>query len=398
MKQYTRANCPNQLKWFLAGFIILALTGGSCPTNNDSSNNGGTDDDETAAASGSASVADTDAFVITTDFFTGSFSVIHLADRSVQQSLGSINSDAVAAFFDGSIYVVNRFGQDNIQLINSSSFATTGQFSTGNGSNPQDIALVSANEAYVSRLNETSLLRMNPATGDTLGTIDFAAHADTDGKPEMTALHLQDGKLYVALQRLDQNAFFSPTDHSEIVVINTTDNTIEKTLVTEALNPGTDFVFHEDLGLLIGETGFFGTNDGGIEAIDVTTGQSQGLIISEATLGGDIIAFDLLSKDKGYAVVAGGTVCDNTAGTCQTDATQLVSFNPTTGAKLATVFVGGAFTLVDVRFNSLGQAYLCDTTFTNPGVRVFDGTTDTQLTSSPIDTGLPPYKVVFFDK
>ncbi len=385
-----------EINMLLAGFIILALTGGSCPGSNGSNQENNA---QSAAASGSTATDDTDAFVVTTDFTTGSFAVVHLADQSVQSNVGSILADATATFFGDSLYVVNRLGQDNIQTIKASDLVTETQFSTGNGSNPQDIAMVSAAKAYVSRLNEVSLLVMNPGTGDTLGTIDLTSHADADGKPEATGLLLHNDKLYAALGRLDQDAFLFPTDHSEIVIIDTVTNTVEKTLITTVPNPYTDFVYHATMDrILISEVGFFGVNDGGIESINPTTGASEGLIVTEATMGGDIIAFDILSKTKGYAVVAGGTVCDNNAGTCQTNVTQLMSFNPTTGAKLATVFVGGPFTLVDVRFNSLGQAYLCDTTFTKPGIRIFDGTTDLPVNSDPIDTGLPPYKVVFFNR
>ena len=387
MKRYT--------KYGLGIFLFLALTGESCQDNKNS--NGSSNDNGTVVTSKSPPTTDTQAFVVTTDFVTGSFAVIDLASRAAQKNVGQINSDAVATAFGDKIYAVNRFGADNIQLINESDFKTTGQFSTGSGTNPQDIALASASKGYIARLNSTALMIMNPATGQDLGSIDLTSHADADGKPEMNALVLHNGKLYVALARLDQNNFFSPTDHSEIVIVDTATDTVAKTLTTAALNPGTDFVYNSALDrILIGETGFFGVNDGGIESINPTTGTSEGLIVTEASLGGDIIAFDILSKDKGYAVVAVGTDCDNSTGTCKTTVTQLVSFNPNTGAKLATVFVGGPFTLVDVRFDSQGEAYLCDTTFTKPGIRVFDGTTDQQLTTDPIDTGLPPYKTVFF--
>ena len=51
-------------------------------------------------------------------------------------------------------------GQDNIQIIDpAQNYATVHQFSTGNGSNPQDISFVSPTKAYVTRLGSPNLLR-----------------------------------------------------------------------------------------------------------------------------------------------------------------------------------------------------------------------------------------------
>ena len=67
------------------------------------------------------------------------------------------------ACYSGLIYVINRFGQDNIQVIDPGNhFATVKQFSTGNGSNPQDIAFLSATKAYVARYGSSDLLDREP--------------------------------------------------------------------------------------------------------------------------------------------------------------------------------------------------------------------------------------------
>src|SRR5207249_392044 len=54
------------------------------------------------------------AFVLTSDFTTGSLSVVDLDTRTVSKDVASVGSDAVARFYDGLLYVVNRFGADNI--------------------------------------------------------------------------------------------------------------------------------------------------------------------------------------------------------------------------------------------------------------------------------------------
>src|SRR5262249_28679681 len=134
------------------------------------------------------------AFVITTDFQTGAFgTVTHDGTRFVEGASPArqVNSDAVARTFGGRVYVVNRFNADNIQVLDPShEFATVSQCSTGNGSNPVDIAFISATKAYVTLYGRTQLLIVNPSapadcTGFELGMIDLSQFADADGIPEM---------------------------------------------------------------------------------------------------------------------------------------------------------------------------------------------------------------------
>src|SRR5262245_44863602 len=136
------------------------------------------------AAAAPARAAETRAFVLTTDFTTGSLSVANLDTRAVTKDVAPVHSDAVMRWFKGLLYVVNRFGQDNIQVIDpAQGYATVRQFSTGNGTNPQDICFVSPTKAYITRYEVTDLLIVNPSTGASLGVIPLGAFADADGVP-----------------------------------------------------------------------------------------------------------------------------------------------------------------------------------------------------------------------
>ena len=137
------------------------------------------------------------AFVVTTDFQTGSFATIGLdAPYPVTPSSPSrqINSDAVARTHGGMVYVIDRFGSDSIQALDpASDFATRWQCSTGAGSNPNDIAFVNAGKAYVALLARAQLLIVNPSpqadcSDFVRGSIDLSAFADSDGIPDMNAL------------------------------------------------------------------------------------------------------------------------------------------------------------------------------------------------------------------
>src|ERR1043166_8202454 len=168
------------------------------------------------------------AFVIATDFETGSFGTISLDTPRVVVPANRerrVHSDAVARTFGGLVYVVNRFFGDNIQVLDPSrDFATRFQCLTGERSNPHDIAFLNAAKAYVTLADKTTLLIVNPSASPNCadfirGAIDLQQFADADGLPEMDQMAIVGDRLYVALQRLDRNNFFIPAGPGSLVVI-----------------------------------------------------------------------------------------------------------------------------------------------------------------------------------
>jgi DNA-binding beta-propeller fold protein YncE len=224
----------------------------------------------------------------------GSYSVIDLATRSVTKDIrrGGVHSDALARSFDGRVYVVNRLNADNIQIIDPQQGYTTpanAQVSVGNGTNPQDIAFVNANKAYVSRLQKTSrLLILNTTTLATLGEVELSALIkpnDHDGSPEPAHMLMNNGLLYVALQHLDN---FVPVAPGEVVVIDPVTDSIVKVIQLPFANPLSPLHFSPTLKrILVSCVGNFAVIDGGIVAIDPTTNTvDPSVSITEATLGG----------------------------------------------------------------------------------------------------------------
>ena len=131
--------------------------------------------------------AQSDLLVVTSDFQTGSISFIAAdIDIPVEKNLLTIHGDAIARYRDGKVYIVSRLGQDNILILARSDLSQPViQFSVGNGSNPQDIAFAADDKAYVSRLNSTGLLIVDPTLGTTVGEIDLSSFADGDGLPDL---------------------------------------------------------------------------------------------------------------------------------------------------------------------------------------------------------------------
>jgi DNA-binding beta-propeller fold protein YncE len=334
------------------------------------------------------------AFVLTTDFRTGSYSVVDLATRSVTKDIrrGGVHSDALARFFGGRVYVVNRLNADNIQIIDPQQGYTTpanAQVSVGNGTNPQDIAFVNVTKAYVSRLGRTAprLLILNPTTLVTLGEVDLRSLLkpnDRDGTPEPAFMLVNNGLLYVVLQHLDELApLFPPLAPGEVAVIDPVTDSIVTVIQLPFTNPFSQLRFSPTLKrILVSCVGLFGVQDGGIVAIDPTTNTVDPAIrITEAALGGDITDFEIVSSTKAFAVVLDATFSST-----------LVTFNPSTGQPLTSV-LGPLNASMQLAINSRNELYVAvtDVATTTPGVRVFDTVTNRDLIPGPLNVGqLPP--------
>jgi hypothetical protein len=310
-------------------------------------------------------------------------------------NVAPVHSDADARSYGGLVYIVNHLYGDNIQVLDpQQGFATIRQFSVGPGTNPVDIAFVSAEQAYVSRNDSALLLEVDTTTGAVTDSIDLSPYADGDGLPEMAGLAVRGGHLFVALQRLDRDYYWTPVPPSYLVVVDTATNEIVDpdpevpglpAITLAATNPYRELHLDGDT-LYLAESGAWGAMDGGIEAIDTGSMTPQGLIATEAQLGGDLYDFTLPQDGRAYAVVT------SSAGGWEQFA---ISFDWSTGEKIADVWRPGGYDVMDIETHpGTGQLFLADRTYTDPGVRVFDTAGDVQLTTSPLTVGLPPYDLV----
>jgi hypothetical protein len=335
------------------------------------------------------------ALVSTTDFSTGSTSSfnVHKANTNDVELIGS---DAVLRQDGQLVYVVNRGVASNIQILDAcDDFNTLHQWSTGNGSGPHDIVVLPGDIAYITRYDMTSVLKMDLSNGATLGTISLATFADADGIPEMDQMFVYGDRLYVGLQRLDRNNFYTPVGASYLAVIDLTTDTLVD------MDPGTGGIqaiplartnpYSEVNERLAGPNslayfsavGFFGVLDGGVIECAIADPSQQSVIFGESAAGGDILDVEIISATKGYAIVATPSFV-----------TELIAFNPSTGLKIgSTIYSPGGYDLNDCEPSPMGLL-LADRKPTNPGIRCFEMVTDLQPPGGPIDVGLPPFDIL----
>ncbi len=330
------------------------------------------------------------ALVITTDYQSGAFSTIDPTDRSVTQNVQVTHSDSICRFDPntGFPYIVSRLGADSITVLDpENGWIVNNQYSVGPGANAQDIAVVSSERAYVPRFADSDLLIIHPTQGDELGRIDLSQYADEDGNPEAAMAYHVDGEVFVGLQRLD--ATWEPTGYSSMVVIDGADGTVVEEIQLTAQNPVGKLRYSNAVdSLVLIEAGVFGALDGGIEYLNTATHAVSGLIVTEETLGGDVSDAVIANETKGYAVI--GVYEGESA------KTKLVSFNPSTGEKLSELIISDGWELSYLEITSEDtELWVTDRSMNTPGIRIFEIADDKELTTSPIDVGLPPSMVCF---
>jgi hypothetical protein len=369
------------------------------------------------------------AFVVTTDFYTGSYSTIDINTLTPYNDLGKgiINSDVQSVrSFNDKIFIVNSYGRDSIQVLDPvNNFQTVSETSMGTYSNPHDIMLVSPDKAYVTRFGSNELWIINPETGVKYDkTIDLSEHSynyPANNIPYMDKMYYDSSTnyLFVSLQRL--NTSWSPVDYGSIIVIDTTTDLVKKEIKLQlddagteyAKNPATYFRFASkdiwqpatadgNAHLLIscvGLTGLSYSEDGGLVAIDLADLHCEkGYILKESEIHMEISDFEIKSNSEIYAVTSKYiTNSDSISRLARIDYKK----NPISVSVLKTNYSSndGYGPLWSLSLHSSGRLFLCDRDVFNPGVRVYDTSNgDLPLNNNnPVYVGFPPSNLIFVE-
>lgn len=350
---------------------------------------------------------DANALVVTNDtgFSVASYSVVNLPTRVVTRSglplsTGSGDGDVVARVHEGRVYLLHRC--DNVITVvdPTDSFNVQDQFPFADEAacSPDlvDLAFVSESKVYASYLvadAEESIGLLDLQTGERFGFVDLSGvvdPSDSDGRPEPDQMVIVGDQVFVALEQLDYPSVVRP---GKVVVIDTATDTIEAVIPLQGSNPfnemiydpGSDRIYLNIVGQWQDEDGKV-VLDGGIEVVNPNTLESEGFLMTEEALGGNITDFAIVSASKGYALVSDGEFN-----------TKVVPFSGgAVGAPLVEADSLEGF-LAFIELNSRGELYVGDRSVNHPGLWVIDTETDLLLTSSPLDVGLLPVDIVFVE-
>lgn len=158
------------------------------------------------------------------DYSSGAHAVISVdpvgGPRTVQHTLAPTISDITVAARGAYFYRMERYMGDNVTKFAFSAPETPiWQFSTLDSgesvsSNPYDLVFADDAKAYLLRFGRAKAWIVNPSATDEAGfktgELDLSAYADADGVPEMTAGVIVGNRLFLVLQRMDQNAGWVP--------------------------------------------------------------------------------------------------------------------------------------------------------------------------------------------
>ncbi|MCB9644701.1 MAG: hypothetical protein H6728_16630 [Myxococcales bacterium] len=345
---------------------------------------------------------------------SGVLSAIDLEKNQAFPKIAPISNDAVGRMWGDAVYIINRYTHDNIQVMDAKDLHLIAQYSVGTGANPQDLVVV-GQKAYISCLGLSSLLVVEPKTGKEIKKIDMSilaevgdkscqSEADCEGMrcleqrcaldnlPELGRMYLHEGRwLFVLVQRLDQQRGFLPVTHGMLAVIDTQTDTLVKSIPMQGKNPLYLTPSLNKKELLVAQVGEWMDTmgapalDGLLERFSLDGRESLGVAMTESELRGNMGSFMMYQDQRGFMIR-----------TETSFRTALVRFSldekKVDEPLVVSECTGGVscFSFVQVAKSPRGEMVLLDRYEKSPGLRVFRLDDGTELTSSPLDTGLPP--------
>lgn len=252
------------------------------------------------------------AVVFGSDYKTGELRWVINGKKLSEKSIAFIQDSKVIA--NGSdLYVLERMGADNITKLNPKELeekvekAVVWQIPLDDGANPTDVAF-SGENAWIALQNADSLVRISTKDGKiskSIKTTDFAYEGETS--PYVADIELNDGKLYVLMQRymLDPATWATTYPKGLLAIYDASTGDLKDTVQLLKKNPTAMTFF--DGSLYVASQGeynaAYGTDadeERGIEKVNLAEKKSE-LIVSGKTLGGGIYAF---AAEHGIAYAA----------------------------------------------------------------------------------------------
>lgn len=343
-------------------------------------------------AEGSAMAAEEMLVAATTDYASGNVTTLMNGGSRVAMDLLPIHPDNGMVAYGEYIYVLEKFGADNVLKVKADEIAPSGvvyQYSVGNGANPQNMVFLSDRKAYVSRYDDAMLWIVDPGATSAktfkMGEVDLSVYADGDGLPEMAPMALVGDKLYVGCQRIDRDGGWAPLD-AQVVIIDTATDEVTGVIALQKGNPQAMVAYGGKLYVTSGGS-LFDPTDGGIEVIDTATDTYAGLRLTESDLGGNVGELLFQSATKGYVIV-GAYVQDESGNWVPSYVVQ--PFDPSTGTVGAAL--PGSKAATSIALGGSGVLYVADRSPEQPGIYMYDA--EDHLIAGPIATGLPPNALV----
>lgn len=320
----------------------------------------------------------------TNDFNTAFVNVFSKDNFEAYFDLAPISTDHKIYTYQNYIYILNRFGYDNIQKISiNENYRILYEESLGSYANPYDIIFLNEIHGLVSLYGKDFISLINLSNGQVQQNYSFSHLNDQDSFPELASLYLADDNIYLLSQQMNRTVSpWEPASSGKMSILDKNSFEYLSTIDVPCSNPDTKIYSLGD-SLVFGCPGKWGLDDGKLISYNMLSDSFHD-IITEAEITAalgisqfDIIGFVALQSDK--YLITGYT--DN--------------YNK---SLLILIYSGSIFLLKETTngyFSSIEKddqnIYLADRKITNPGIYILDLNTLNEIQF--ISTNLPPYQI-----
>jgi len=265
-------------------------------------------------------------------------------------------------------------------------------FELGAGAQFEDMVVAAPCKAYLTRRSATHLLRLDLCTGTTAEVVNLGAFADADGNPDLGAMIIDRGRLFVQIRRMNEDGPNGLAPPGYLAVV---DLVTEQLVDVDPVTPGPQAIRLQGtaakhrMQILPGTRRLFVSatgapfDAGGIEVIDLDTLGSEGLVIREGDgfTGADLGPFVMISPERGYLVYS--TDFDLSS--------HLHRFSLSGGVEPEELNVSVGYQVPALVHDPIADTLLLpDGVFDRQGVHAFRASTGERLTTAPIaTTGAP---------
>ncbi|MFC1610003.1 hypothetical protein ACFL6C_03535 [Myxococcota bacterium] len=342
--------------------------------------------DSGPAASGPQTV-----MVMTTTYETSSVDAFSTEDPTkMRRCLILAAGDATIRQIGNRALVLNRGDASNVQVINED--LTPGTQIAVPGCGPHDALLLDDGRVLLTCYDDVSL-RLVDLEGQTCVTAtDLSAFADADGLPEMDQMLRVGDRIYVSLQRLDQD--HAPTGNGIIGILDAQTLELVDTNLAQPgeqghdlplVNPYTRLVLGANGLIYVGSVGdWLDHSTMGVMSLDPTTGETE-VAVAGATMGGPPSAIARNSAGVLFALVS----IPNGWVPTEMQLLRLAGSTP------EVLYNSPGYTLAGVAVDAEGRAYVGNRSpDENAGLWIIDPLSGQQR--GPFATCLPPFDIEIF--
>lgn len=323
-------------------------------------------------------------FVVGSDYESGEIRWIE--DGKLSKKSISIHQDTKLVYAGSKLFALERYGSDNLALINTEDKKVEWEVSLGDGANPADIVAINDNEAWVGMAGTPEIVKVSMKDGKTVKTIKTDAFMTEDAySPNLADLDVTGDTLLAIFQRYvtDEN-WNTVYPKGLLAMYNLKDGKLLDTIQLAKQNPQAiavvdGNVYVSSMGEYNDSWGTDADDKRGIEKVNLAKKTSE-LYVSGKKIGAGVYQFAVDYKaNVAYATAYGDgeypvVKIDLASG----DVEQIKGLDNGLGG-LA----------VD---EATGVLYVGDRSFMEPGVRSYDGKKAALIENSDSKT-LDPYSL-----